>query len=119
MTSRTRYSILIALAPLVIALAGFNSSVFADDDDNGYPRAICPQCPAPAPVISCPAPAPVVTCPAPCPVISCPTPCPAPAPVVRRVTTTYICCPAPCPKVEEAAPAPVVEEKKEEAPPPP
>ena len=47
MTSRTRYFILIALAPFIIGLAGFNSSVFADDDDDRCPGQICPvACPA-------------------------------------------------------------------------
>src|SRR5215470_2812771 len=114
MTSRTRYFVLIALAPLIIGLAGFDSSVEAR-----HRHRYDGCCPAPCPV-ACPAPCPVA-CPAPCPV-ACPAPvisCPAPAPVIKRVTTTYMCCPTECPKVEEPAPAPVIEEKKEVAPPPP
>ena len=90
MTKKARYSILTALAPLIIGLAGFNFRS-ADARHRGYPWALrgagfdrlsllpapCPQpcpasrsgsCPAPAPVISCPAPAPVISCPAPAPV---------------------------------------------------
>jgi hypothetical protein len=94
MTSRIRYFVLIALAPIIIGLAGFDSNAEARHRrwwrDVGFNRfgpccqAPCPvACPAPcpvacpAPVISCPAP--VISCPA--PVISCPAPvisCPAP-----------------------------------------
>ena len=91
MTSRIKYFVLIALAPIIIGLAGFDSSVSARHRHryfDGCCPAPCPvSCPAPAPVISCPAPAPVISCPAPAPVISCPAPapvisCPAPVPVL-------------------------------------
>src|SRR5215470_14512557 len=101
MTSRRRYFVLIALAPIIIGLAGFDSSVSARHRHryDGCCPAPCPvacpapcpvACPAPcpvacpAPVISCPAPAPVISCPAPAPVISCPAPvvsCPFPTSV--------------------------------------
>ena len=105
MTSKTRYPVFIALALLLMSIAGLDSSAYARHRrfrDGCCPVAICPTCPAPAPVISCPAPQPVVSCPAPQPVI------------LRRVTTVTTCCPVACPcpeKKEEAAPAPVVEEK--------
>src|SRR5262245_44302510 len=132
MTSRTRYPVFIALALLLMSVAGFSSSAFARHrfrDRCCFPINPCPSCPAPVacpspcPVISCPAPAPVISCPAPRPVISCPAPCPvvscpAPAPVVfRRVVTVTTCCPTP--KVEVVTPVKVVEEKPVEAPPPP
>src|SRR5262245_6004341 len=98
MTSRTRYFVLIALAPIIIGLAGFDSSVSARHRHRCFDEccpAPCPvACPAPCPVacpapcpVACPAPAPVISCPAPAPVISCPAPapvisCPAPAPVL-------------------------------------
>jgi hypothetical protein len=126
MTSRTRYPVFIALALLLMSVAGLDSSAYARHRryrDGCCPVAInpCPTCPAPAPVISCPAPqpviscpapAPVISCPAPQPVISCPAPCPAPAPVILRRVVTVTCCPVTCPeKKEEVTPAPVVEEK--------
>src|SRR5262245_1943985 len=113
MRNRARLFILLALAPIIIGLAGFDSNAEARHRrwwrDAGFNRfgpccqAPCPVacpapvcCPAPAPVISCPAPAPVISCPAPAPVISCP----APAPVLS--------CPAPSPVLSCPAPAPVV-----------
>src|SRR5262245_782622 len=109
MTSRRRYFVLIALASIIIGLAGFDSSVSARHRHRFYGDGCCPapcpvSCPAPgpapgpapAPVLSCPAPAPVISCPAPAPVISCP----APAPVIS--------CPAPAPVVSCPVPAPVV-----------
>ena len=98
MTSRRKYFVLIALAPIIIGLAGFDSNAEARHRrwwrDAGFNRfgpccqapcpvacpAPCPvACPAPviscpAPVISCPAPAPVISCPVPAPVLSCPVP---------------------------------------------
>ena len=119
MTSRTRRSVFIALALMIMILAGFDSSVSARHrrrcgfNTCGPCPVACPApcpvaCPAPCPVISCPAPAPVISCPAPCPVVSCPAPapvisCPAPAPVIS--------CPAPAPVISCPscpAPAPVV-----------
>jgi hypothetical protein len=143
MTSKTRYPVFIGMAMLLaMTLAGFQTRVLADhDDDRCCPRPVvsCPTCPAPAPIItvSCPAPRPVISCPAPCPVacpapcpVVCPTPCPVacPAPVVyRRIVRTFTitCCQPTCaeaPQVEEApAPAPVIEETPAPAPvaPPP
>jgi hypothetical protein len=107
MKNRGRYFILIALAQLIVTIAGFDSSASANDRHrrhafNRFGPCCSVPCPAPAPV-ACPAPAPVV-CPAPAPVISCPAPapvisCPAPAPVIE--------CPAPAPVVSCPAPAPV------------
>src|SRR5215510_9245076 len=104
MKNKARLFILLALAPIIIGLAGFDSNVEARHHRRWYGGGFygvgfnrfgpCCQapCPASAPVISCPAPAPVISCPAPAPVISCPAPapvisCPAPAPVLS--------CPAP------------------------
>jgi hypothetical protein len=89
MTSKRKYFVLIALAPIIIGLAGFDSSVSARHRHRYYGDGCCPapcpvSCPAPCPV-ACPAPAPVISCPAPAPVISCPAPAPViwgPAPVV-------------------------------------
>src|SRR5215510_5669204 len=116
MKNRARLFILLALAPIIIGLAGFDSNVEARHRrwygggfyGVGFNRlgpccqAPCPvACPAPCPVacpapVCCPAPAPVISCPAPAPVISCP----APAPVIS--------CPAPAPVVTCPAPAPVL-----------
>jgi len=111
MRNRARLFILLALAPIIIGLAGFDSNAEARHRrwwrDVGFNRfgpccqAPCPvACPAPviacpAPVISCPVPAPVISCPVPAPVISCP----APAPVISW--------PAPAPVISFPAPVPV------------
>lgn len=93
MTSRKKYPVFIGLAMfLMMAMAGFQTSVLADDDD------CCPRpvacCPAPAPVIACPVP--VVACPAPVRVVSCP----APAPVITcQVTTSVVSCPVTTPGI--------------------
>ena len=85
MKNKARLFILLALAPIIIGLAGFDSNVDARHRryrggfyGAGFDRfgpccqAPCPvACPAPCPV-ACPAPAPVISCPAPAPVISCP-----------------------------------------------
>src|SRR5262245_9974910 len=109
MRNRARLFILLALAPIIIGLAGFDSNAEARHRrfyggfyGAGFNR-FGPCCQAPCPV-ACPAPCPVA-CPAPCPVISCPAPapvisCPAPAPVIS--------CPAPAPVVTCPAPAPVI-----------
>src|SRR5262252_6841259 len=105
MRNRARLFILLALAPIIIGLAGFDSDAQARHRRYyaGFGRfgpccqAPCPvACPAPCPVacpapVCCPAPAPVISCPAPAPVISCPAPapvisCPAPAPVISCPT---------------------------------
>src|SRR5262245_28842504 len=100
MRNRARLFILLALAPIIIGLAGFDSNAEARHRrfyggfyGAGFNR-FGPCCQAPCPV-ACPAPCPVA-CPAPCPVISCP----APAPVIS--------CPAPAPVVTGPAPAPVI-----------
>ncbi|MGE0126871.1 MAG: hypothetical protein AB7U82_02110 [Blastocatellales bacterium] len=114
MMSRIKKPFLVGLALLFMTLAGSQSGVLAnyDDDDDCCPRPViypAPQpicCPAPQPVISCPAPQPVI-CPAPQPVI-CPAPqpvitCPAPQPVcvTRYVapvrTVSYVATPVSCP----------------------
>ena len=124
MKNKARLFILLALAPIIIGLAGFDSNVDARHRryrggfyGAGFDRfgpccqAPCPglsgpvrrcvrapapdSCP-PGPVISCPAPAPVISCPAPAPVVTCP----APAPVIS--------CPAPAPVMSCPAPAPVI-----------
>src|SRR5262245_8501856 len=129
MKNKARLFILLALSPIIIGLAGFDSNVEARHRrywrDGGFYgvgfnrfgpccQAPCPvacpapcpvACPAPAPVLSCPAPAPVISSPAPAPWLCCPAPapvfsCPAPAPVVT--------CPAPAPVMSCPAPAPVI-----------
>src|SRR5687768_18591993 len=122
MRNKARLFILLALAPIIIGLAGFDSNVDARHRRHwrggffgaGFDRfgpccpapcpvacpAPCPvacpaPCPAPAPVISCPAPAPVLTCPAPAPVISLPAPAPAPV--------TPCAAPAPAPLLQSSA----------------
>src|SRR5262245_66150246 len=98
MTSRTRYFVLIALAPLIIGIAGFASSVEARHRHGYYGGGCCPapcpvSCPAPCPV-QCPAPAAVISCSAPAPVMSCPAP------------AVVVCCPAPVDVLSRAAAAP-------------
>src|SRR5262245_19893677 len=128
MKNRARLFILLALAPIIIGLAGFDSNVEARHRHRfwgggfygvGFNRfgpccgVPCPvACPAPCPV-ACPAACPVA-CPAPCPVISCPPPapvvtCPAPAPVIScPPPAPVISCPPPTPVVTCPAPAPVI-----------
>src|SRR6266542_4316124 len=85
MRNKARLFILLALAPIIIGLAGFDSNVearhrryyggfYGASYGGGYGRfGPCCQAPAPAPVVTCPAPAPVISCPAPAPVSTCPT----------------------------------------------
>src|SRR5262245_12605858 len=103
MKNKTRYPIFLALAFLIIALTGFQSSALAKKHRNRYNNGCCNSCQVVVQPVCCPAPQPVC-CPAPQPVC-----CPAPQPVCCPAPVVFVPPPPPPPPPQPVCcPAPVV-----------